>query len=121
VHRIADQPLMSSMAIGRYKNANAANLRGWYWEPSTITTPIFYHKNGRYVRSNKLGLKYPDFKKGVNLDVHVKVFNSTIKANVKTSEQYIINVFNYMLKDTTSKWCHNYMSKFFDCIFLELT
>jgi hypothetical protein len=28
VHRIADQPLMSSMAIGRYKNANAANLRG---------------------------------------------------------------------------------------------
>jgi hypothetical protein len=49
------------------------------------------------------------------------MFNFVIKPNVNTSEKYIINVFYYMLKDTTSDWCHNYMSKYLDCIFSELT
>jgi endonuclease IV len=49
------------------------------------------------------------------------MFNSTLKANAKTFEEYIINVFNYMLRDMTLDWCHNYMSKYPDCIFLELT
>jgi hypothetical protein len=54
-----------------------------------------------------LALKYLDFKKDVDLDAHVKVFNSAIKANAKSSEEYIINVFSYMLRDMASKWCHN--------------
>jgi hypothetical protein len=68
-----------------------------------------------------VALKYFDFKKNVNLNVHVKVFNSIIKANVETFEEYIINVFSCMLKDITSNWCHNYMSEFPDYTLSELT
>jgi hypothetical protein len=67
-----------------------------------------------------VALKHCDFKKNANLDAHVKVFNYAIKANVKTSKEYMINVFNYTLRDTTSDWCHNYMSIFFNCIFSKL-
>jgi hypothetical protein len=44
-----------------------------------------------------------------------------VNANAKTCKIYIINPFNYMLRDTTSNWCHDYMSTFPNCIFLELT
>jgi hypothetical protein len=30
VHRIADQPLMTSMTTGRYKNADATTMKGGY-------------------------------------------------------------------------------------------
>jgi hypothetical protein len=46
-----------------------------------------------------VAFKYPNFKKDVDLDVHVKVFNSIVKVNVKTSEKFIINVFSYTLRD----------------------
>jgi hypothetical protein len=108
---------MSSMAIGRYKSADVANQRGGYWEPYVITAPILHHKDGHYVKPNKATFKYPDFKEDANPDAHVKVFNVVIKKNVETSEEYIINLFNY----TELDWCHNYMSKFPNCIFLELT
>jgi hypothetical protein len=49
------------------------------------------------------------------------MFNFVIKANVETFEEYIINAFSYTLKDTTLDWCHNYMSKFPNYNFLELT
>jgi hypothetical protein len=62
-------------------------------------------------------LKYPNYKKDANLDAHVKVFQAAIKANGETSEKYIINVFSYTLKKTTSNWCHNHMSKFLECFF----
>jgi len=45
------------------------------------------------------------------------MFNSVVKTNVDTFDEYIINAFNYMQKDITMEWCHNYMSKFLDCIF----
>jgi len=66
-------------------------------------------------------LKYHDFKKDVDLDVHVNVFNFIVKVNAKTFKEYIIIAFNYMLRDITWDWCHNYMSKFPDYTFLELT
>jgi hypothetical protein len=65
--------------------------------------------------------KYHDFKKDVDPNVHVRMLNFVIKINAKTFEKYIINVFNYMLRDTTSDWWHNYVSNFPYCIFLELT
>jgi hypothetical protein len=68
-----------------------------------------------------VAFKYPDFKKNVNSNVHVRVFNYVMKAYVETFEEYIINAFSYMLRDTTSDWCHNYMLEFPDCTFLELT
>jgi hypothetical protein len=43
---------------------------------------------------------YPNFKKDANPNAHVKMFNFIVKANIRTSESYIINAFNYMLKDT---------------------
>jgi len=49
------------------------------------------------------------------------VLNYVVKANAKTFEEYIINAFSYMLKDTTLDMCHNYMSKFLDYTFLKLT
>jgi hypothetical protein len=44
-----------------------------------------------------IALKYPDFKKDVDPNAHVRMFNFVIKANAKTFEKYIINAFSYML------------------------
>ncbi len=49
------------------------------------------------------------------------MLNSIIKTNVEPFEEYIINAFSYMLRDTTSDLCHNYMSEFPNYIFSELT
>jgi len=64
-----------------------------------MIAPILDHKNGHYVRPNRVAFKYLDFKKDVDPDAHVKVFNSLVKANAETSKEYIINVFSYTLKD----------------------
>jgi len=69
-------------------------------KPYAIIAPILNHKDGHYVRPNKVALKYLNFEKDVDPNAHVKVFNSTIKTNVETSEEYIINAFSYTLKDT---------------------
>jgi hypothetical protein len=63
---------------------------------------------------------YPNYKKNVNLDVHVRVFNVTIKTNGETYEEYIINAFSYALRKMASNWCHNYMSKFLNYSFSKL-
>ncbi len=110
VNKTTDRPLMSSMAIGRYKSANVANQRGGYQEPSIITVPILDYKDGHYVRLNKVAFKHPDFKKNVDLNVHVKVFNFGIKTNAEISKKYIINVFNYTLRNIVPNRYHNYMS-----------
>jgi hypothetical protein len=52
------------------------------------------------VTPKRVALKYHDFKKDVDLDVHVRVFNSVVKTNAKTFEEYIINAFKYTLRDT---------------------
>jgi hypothetical protein len=95
--------------------------RGIYREPPIILVEIFDQRNGHSIRSNKVAFKYPNFKKNVNPDVHVKVFNFAMKVNAKTFKEYIINAFSYTLRDITSNWCHNYMSKFLDYTFSELT
>ncbi len=53
------------------------------------------------MKPNKVTFKCPNFKKDVDPNVHVRVFNFVVKVNVKTSKEYIINAFNYMLKDMT--------------------
>jgi hypothetical protein len=102
VNRTIDQPLMSSLAARRYKSVDAMNPRGGYRGPFVVTAPILDHIIGHYVRPNKVAFKYLDFKKYVDPNVHVRMFNYIVKANVKTFEKYIINVFSYMLRDTTS-------------------
>ncbi len=115
VNRTANQPLMSSIATEGTKIQK--NPRKGYWEPFVITTRIPNHRNGHFVRPKKVALKYPNFKKDVVLDVHVKVFNYVVRTNEKTSKECIINVFSYMLRDITLDQCHNYMSKFQDNFF----
>ncbi len=112
---------MSSIATKANKSADAMNSKRRYQKPFTITTSILDHRDGHYVRPNKVAFKYSNFKKDVNLDVHVIVLNFVVKVNVKTYKEYIINVFNYTLKDTTSDWCHNYMLEFLDYILLKFT
>jgi hypothetical protein len=82
------------MAVGGYKNANVVNPEGGYQEPFVVITLILAHINSYYVKSNRLAFKYLDFKKDVNPNAHVKMFNFVIKVNAKT-------MFNYTLKDTT--------------------
>jgi hypothetical protein len=100
-NRTADQPLMNSMATKGCKSA--VHLRGGYGEPIDVTMPSFDHRDGHYVRPNRVALKYLNFKKDIDPSAHVKVFNA------KTFEEYIINALNYMLKDTASNRCHSYM------------
>jgi hypothetical protein len=69
------------MVVRRCRSADAIHLKGGYWEPIAITTPILDHKNGHDVKPNRIALKYPDFKEDVDLDVHVRVFNSVININ----------------------------------------
>jgi hypothetical protein len=109
VIKITNRPLMNSMVAGRYKNAYVMSPKGGYQEPSYIIIPILDHKNGHYIRINRVTLKYPYFKIYINPDAHVKMFNSIVKVNVKTSREYIINAFSYTLKDITYDWFHNYM------------
>ncbi len=89
VNRIIDRPLMNSMVIGKYKNANATNPRNGYQEPSTITISILDHRYGHFVMPNKVALKYLDFKKDVDPNAHVKVFNFVVKVNAEIYEEYI--------------------------------
>jgi hypothetical protein len=93
---------MSSMVIGKYRSIDVTNPRGGYWEPYVVTVQILDHKDGHSIKPNRVALKYHDFKKVVDLDGHVRMFNFVVKANAKTFKKYIINAFNYMLRDTIS-------------------
>jgi hypothetical protein len=121
VNMTTNQALMNLMVVGGYISTNVANLRKGYREPSVVTAKIPDHKDGHSNRPNMIAFKYLDFKKNVDLNVHVRVFNFAIKANTKTFEEHIINAFNYTLKNTTSDYCHNYMLRFLDYIILKLT
>ncbi len=86
---------MNSMVVGRYRSADATNPRGGYQESSVVTTLILDHRDGHFVRPNRVTFKYPDFKKDVDPNAHVRVFKYVVKVNAKTFEKYIINAFTY--------------------------
>jgi hypothetical protein len=48
------------------------------------------------------------------------MLNFATKENVKMYEKYIINAFNYTVKNMTLDWCHNYMSKNLTMFFWSL-
>ncbi len=73
VNKTTNRPLMSSMAMERCRNVDAMHSREGYQEPIAVTIPSLVHRNGHYVRPNKVAFKYLNFKKDVNLDAHVKV------------------------------------------------
>jgi endo-1,4-beta-mannosidase len=49
-------------------------------------------------------LQYPTYVKDIDLDAHIRVFEKTIKANGKTMEANIINMFGFTFKDNIFKW-----------------
>ncbi len=100
VNRTTNQPLMSSMVVGGYESVDVMYPKGGYQEPSAVTISILDHRNSHYVRLNS-NFKYFYFKNNIDPNVHVKMFNSTVKVNVRTSKEYIINAFSYTLKDIT--------------------
>jgi len=61
MNKTVDQPLMNSMAIGGYKNTNVENPRGGYHKPFVVTVKIPDHRNGHFVRPNRVAFKYLDF------------------------------------------------------------
>ncbi len=84
VNRTRNQPPMSLMVVGKCRSANATNPKRGYQEPSTVNALIFYHKVGYYVRPNKVALKYPNFERGDDPNVHVKVFNFVVSKSKYT-------------------------------------
>ncbi len=109
------------MAVGRHISVNGMNPSGGYQEPSIVNAQILDHRIGHYVGPNRVAFKYLDFKKDVDLNVHVKAFNYAVKANAKNSKENIINAFSYMRRNIASDWCQNYMLEFPNYIFLEFT
>jgi hypothetical protein len=120
VNMTIDRPPMILMVVREYKSTDAENPIRRYWKPFVVTAKVPNHKNGHFVRPNRVALKYPNFKKYVHPDVYVRVFNFVMKANVKTFKEYIINAFSYALRDLSSNWCYNYMLEFHDCTFWSL-
>jgi len=46
-----------------------------------MTQGIFNQKNGHFVKPYRVAFKYPSFKKDVDPNVHVKVFNYMVKVD----------------------------------------
>lgn len=55
-----------------------------------------------YSRPFKKPFNYPIYKKDSNLDVHVRIFKATIKANYEMIDEEIANLFNFTSKDNGS-------------------
>jgi hypothetical protein len=80
VNRTTEQPPMNSI------DTCAENPRRGYLKPYVLTLEIPHQRNGHFVKPNKVALKYPNIKKYVDLNVHVRMFNFVTKANAKTSK-----------------------------------
>jgi hypothetical protein len=63
------------MATRRCKSTNVVHPRGKYWEPIIVTAPILHHKDGHYVKPNMVTLKYPDFKKDVDVMLECSILH----------------------------------------------
>lgn len=59
------------------------------------------------VKPYRSTLKYPNYKKDVDPNARVKLFQAIVRENGKTFKDYIINAFNYTLRKMASDWCHN--------------
>jgi hypothetical protein len=84
VHKTTNKPPMNLIATIRFRNTNVEDLKGGYRRPFVITQGIPNHTNGHFVKSNKVAFKYLNFKKNVDPNVGVRMFNYTIKANAET-------------------------------------
>ncbi len=91
VNKTAHRPLMNLMAVKRHKSGDVVHSKGRYQKSIVVIVPIFNHIDALYVKPNMVALKYLDFKKNVDLDVDVRVYNSIVKTNAKTSMRLAIH------------------------------
>jgi len=63
---------------------------------------------------------YPEYEKDFELDAHVKKFKAAIKINGDIEDAKIVNMFNFILKDTMFDCCNNYMGDYPHCTFVKL-
>ncbi len=68
----------------------------------------FHSKNDMWQMFSII-VQYSTYMKDIDLDVHIKIFKNVIKANGKTMEANIINLFGFTLGDNTSKWGENFV------------
>jgi hypothetical protein len=64
--------------------------------------------------------QYPTYVKDINLDAHIRFFKKVIKANAKTMEEYIINLFGFTLRDNILEWGENFVQNHLNYIINEL-
>ncbi len=74
------------MDVGGYSSVDVVSLRGGHRKSFVVNTPILDHKDGHYVKPNRVAFKYFNFKKDADPDAHVRVFNYIITTNEKTFE-----------------------------------
>ncbi len=63
--KIINRPQMNSITIKGYINIDVENPKGGYYKPYVVITKILNHKNGHFVRPNRVALKYLDLKKNL--------------------------------------------------------
>jgi hypothetical protein len=68
-------------------------------EPPKSVVITFVQPIIPYSKTSRRPLNYLEYKKGFDLDAHVQVFETTIKANGETVNEEITNLFNFTLKD----------------------
>ncbi len=56
VNKTVGRPSVNSMVVGGYKSANVVYPRGGYQKPSIVIAKISNHKNGHYVRPNRVAI-----------------------------------------------------------------
>ncbi len=96
------------------------NLGGDFLEPPKNVAITFVQPIIPYSKPSRRPLNYLEYKKGFDLDAHVRVFETTIKANGETINEEIKNLFNFTLKENASNWCNNYMIDHPNCRFTNL-
>jgi hypothetical protein len=67
-------------------------------------------------------LNYHEYKKDIDPNAHVWIFNITIKANGEIKDEKIMNMFSFTLKDIAFDWywCSNYMNNYPSYKFVDL-
>ncbi len=73
MNKITNQPPMNSITTRGYINTYVEILIRAYQEPFVVIAKIPNQINDHFVRPNMVVFKYLDFKKDVDLDVHVKI------------------------------------------------
>ncbi len=86
----------------------------WYQPP--IVQPILE----LVTKVPYMKLQYPTYVKNTNPNTHIKILKKAIKINGETMKADIINLFDFILRDSIFEWKENYVQDHPNCTFEEL-